>query len=89
MDGLAGYFRKGQDGIVCLTNGRQMMRAFALYAQDHDGLLAGNEDASGAPQVQQLFLRCIRERNAWRRTVRGWTAIMDTPEGPVSNVRTG
>ena len=151
-----GILGQRQDGIVCLTNGRQMMRAFALYAQDYDGLLAGNEDNSGgvpqghtwfsgnvrslpnvtnqfvagdpkvnvlAPYVrdlriwkcpadtgddpcgvgfanancakcgnewrgghgmQQLSREAIQKRNAWRRMVRGWTAIMDTPEGPGS-----
>ena len=37
-------FAKKRNAMRCLTNGRQMMQAFGLYAQDHDGLLAPNED---------------------------------------------
>jgi prepilin-type processing-associated H-X9-DG protein len=39
-----GAFGRARDGIRCLTNGRQMMRAFALYAEDYAGLLPPNED---------------------------------------------
>lgn len=38
-------FQRKRDAIRCLTNGRQMMQAFALYADDHRGLLPPNEDA--------------------------------------------
>ena len=55
-----GILGTARDGIVCLTNGRQMMRAFALYAQDYDGLLAGNEDDSGAPQGHSWFSGDVR-----------------------------
>jgi prepilin-type processing-associated H-X9-DG protein len=37
-------FSKKRNEIVCLANGRQMMRAFALYAEEHGGLLPPNED---------------------------------------------
>lgn len=37
-------FGKERDGLRCLTNGRQMMQAFALYAEDFVGLLPPNED---------------------------------------------
>ena len=33
-----------RDEIVCLANGRQIMHAFAVYAEDHGGLLPPNED---------------------------------------------
>ena len=37
-------FQRKRDAIRCLANGRQMMQAFALYADDHRGLLPPNED---------------------------------------------
>lgn len=40
----SGAFAKKRDAVLCLTNGRQMMRAFALYAQDHKSLLPPNEE---------------------------------------------
>jgi hypothetical protein len=43
------------DSIRCLTNQRQMMRAFTLYAESHDGLLPPNEDDSGAPRSHAWF----------------------------------
>lgn len=55
-----GILGQRQDGLVCLTNGRQMMRAFALYAQDYDGLLAGNEDDNTAPQGHSWFSGDVR-----------------------------
>ena len=55
-----GILGKGRDDIACLTNGRQMMRAFALYAQEYDRLLAGNEDDSGAPQGHTWFSGNVR-----------------------------
>lgn len=39
----SGLFAQKRNSVFCLANGRQMMRAFALYAQDHDGLLPPNE----------------------------------------------
>ena len=38
-------FAKKRNAMRCLTNGRQMMQAFALYSADHDGLLVPNEEA--------------------------------------------
>ncbi len=55
-----GVLGKRQDGIICLTNGRQMMRAFAMYAQDYNGLLAGNEDDSGPSQGHAWFSGNVR-----------------------------
>jgi prepilin-type processing-associated H-X9-DG protein len=55
-----GTLGREREAILCLTNGRQMMRAFALYAQDYDGLLAGNEDDSAAPPGHNWFRGDVR-----------------------------
>jgi prepilin-type processing-associated H-X9-DG protein len=39
------FSRNGRDEVMCLANGRQMMRAFALYSQDYN-LLPPNEDVA-------------------------------------------
>ena len=63
----SGALARKADVVRCLANGRQMMQAFALYAQDHGGLLAPNEDVtvqghswfgsvSGSPAETNRFL---------------------------------
>ena len=39
-------FERKRDAIRCLTNGRLMMQAFALYADEHRGLLPPNEETT-------------------------------------------
>ncbi|MGZ8919857.1 MAG: hypothetical protein ACXW3L_02615, partial [Limisphaerales bacterium] len=39
-------FERKRDAIRCLTNGRLMMQAVALYEDDHRGLLPPNEETT-------------------------------------------
>src|ERR1051325_8069579 len=37
-------------GIKCMNNGKQMMLAWRLYADDNEGLLVKSLDGAGAPE---------------------------------------